>query len=141
MTTGYKRVYFDTTPLIYYLDAVQPYAQKVRSIIVNGLEQEGSFVTSIITNTEYLVLPFRENDYEKIMEFEQFKRILNMEVIMVDNLISTQAAHIRAKYKGIKGMDSLHLATAIIYGCDLFLTNDIQLKQVVEVPVVLVDDL
>ena len=98
MTTGYKRVYFDTTPLIYYLDAVQPYAQKVRSIIVNGLEQESSFVTSIITNTEYLVLPFRENDYEKIMEFEQFKRILNMEVIVVDNLISTQAAHIRAKY-------------------------------------------
>ena len=58
------------------------------------------------------------------MEFEHFKQILNLEVIIVDNSVSTQAARIRAKYKGIKDMDAIHLATAIIYGCDVFLTND-----------------
>ena len=141
MTTEYKRIYFDTTPLIYYLDSVQPYAQKVRSFIATSLEHESSFMTSTIANTEYLVIPFRVQDYEKVMEFEHFKRILNLETIFVDNSVSTQAARIRAKYKGIKGMDSIHLATAIVYGCDVFLTNDKQLKQVQEIPVLLVDEL
>ena len=94
MTTEYKRIYFDTTPFIYYLDSVQPYAQKVRSFIAESLERESSFMTSTIANTEYLVIPFREQDYEKIMEFEHFKRILNLEIIFVDNSVSTQAARI-----------------------------------------------
>ena len=38
-------------------------------------------------------------------------------------------------------MDSIHLATAIVYGCDVFLTNDKQLKQVEEINVLLVDEL
>ena len=139
--TGYRQIYFDTTPLIYYLDSFQPYAHKVRSFIAESLSQESSFITSTIVNTEYLAIPFREQDYEKVMEFERFKQILNLEVISVDNSVSTQAARIRAKYRGIKGMDSIHLATAIIQGCDVFLTNDKQLKQIEEIKVLLVDDL
>ena len=38
-------------------------------------------------------------------------------------------------------MDSLHLATSIYFGYDIFLTNDTQLRQVTETNVVLVDDL
>ena len=69
------------------------------------------------------------------------KKFLKLSVVLVDDSISTQAARIRAKYKGIKGMDSLQLATAIVYGCDVFLTNDKQLKQVTELNVLLVDEL
>ena len=141
MTTEYNSIYFDTTPLIYYLDAVQPYAQKVRSFIASGLVNSSTFITSTITNTEYLVIPFRTQDYDKVIEFEHFKKFLKLSVVLVDDSISTQAARIRAKYKGIKGMDSLQLATAIVYGCDVFLTNDKQLKQVTELNVLLVDEL
>ncbi len=139
--TGYKQIYFDTTPLIYYLDSVQPYASKVRSFIEDALTNESLFMTSTITNTEYLVIPFRKQDYEKVMEFEHFKRLLNLGIIIVDNSISTLAAQLRAKYKGRKGMDSIHLATAIIHGCDVFLTNDKQLRQIEEIKILLVDDL
>ena len=141
MTIEYNRIYFDTTPLIYYLDAVQPNAQKVRSFIASGLVNSSTFITSTITNTEYLVIPFRTQDYDKVIEFEHFKKFLKLSVVLVDDSISTQAARIRAKYKGIKGMDSLQLATAIVYGCDVFLTNDKQLKQVTELNVLLVDEL
>ena len=51
------------------------------------------------------------------------------------------AAQIRAKYSGIKAMDALQLASAITSGCDVFLTNDKQLRQVNEIQVLLVDDL
>ena len=52
-----------------------------------------------------------------------------------------KAVQIRAKYKGIKTADSLQLASAIVSECDVFLTNDKQLRQVEEIQVLLVDDL
>ncbi len=38
-------------------------------------------------------------------------------------------------------MDALQLATACLTGCDLFLTNDKQLKQFKEMKCVMVDEL
>lgn len=90
---------------------------------------------------EYLVIPYRIQDYQKIIEFERFKKTLKMRVLAADDAITKHAAQIRAKYSGIKAMDALQLASAIISGCDVFLTNDKQLRQVEEIPVLLVDDL
>ena len=39
-----------------------------------------------------------------------------------------RAARIRAVYK-LQALDSVHLASAIEHGCDIFLTNDAQLKK------------
>ena len=38
-------------------------------------------------------------------------------------------------------MDAIQLATACIMGCDLFLTNDKQLKQFKEIKCIVVDEL
>ena len=38
-------------------------------------------------------------------------------------------------------MDAIHIATSIYYNCDIFLTNDAQLKQVSEANILLVDDM
>ena len=38
-------------------------------------------------------------------------------------------------------MDAIHIATSIYYNCDIFLTNDAQLKQVSETNILLVDDM
>ena len=76
-----------------------------------------------------------------MMDYERFKKILKMRVIAADEAITKYAAQIRAKYSGIKAMDALQLASAIISGCDVFLTNDKQLRQVAEIPVLLVEDL
>ena len=56
--------------------------------------------------------------------------------------ISASCVRIKCKkYQGLKGMDAIHLATAIYFKCDIFLTNDSQLHQVSEANVVLVDNL
>lgn len=41
----------------------------------------------------------------------------------------------------ITDMDAIHIATSIYYNCDIFLTNDAQLKQVSEANILLVDDM
>ena len=87
------------------------------------------------------MIPYRNQDFTKIMEFERFKSVLKMRVIPADNTITKLAAQIRAKYSGIKAMDSLQLATAVQNRCDVFLTNDKQLRQVEELKVLLVEEL
>ena len=63
------------------------------------------------------------------------------QIIEPNRAITKIAAKLRAKYKGLKGMDAIHIATSIYYNCDIFLTNDAQLKQVSEANILLVDDM
>lgn len=135
------KVYFDTTPLIYFLDDEKPFSDKVAEFIFNHQNEDDFFLTSTITDTEYLVFPYRQNDDEKVSAYEAFLRDFTFQILEPNRAISKMAAKIRAKYPGIKGMDSIHLATSIYFNCDIFLTNDNQLKQVTESNVVLVDDL
>lgn len=86
-------------------------------------------VTSTITLEEYFVFPYRKNLPEYIENFEKFISSLEISVIDIDKAIAKQAAQIRAEFKDFNSMDALQIGTAIISGCDLFLTNDKQLRQ------------
>ena len=135
------KIYFDTTPLIYFLDDERPFSDKVAEFILTHQNEDDSYLTSTITDAEYLVFPYRMEDTGKVHAYEKFLSDFNFQIIEPNRIIAQQAAKIRAKYSGIKGMDSIHLATSIYFGCDIFLTNDTQLKQVTEANVVIVDDL
>lgn len=136
-----SRIYFDTTPLIYFLDDEKPFSDKVSTFIFNHQNDEDFYITSTITDTEYLVFPYRMQNFYKITAYETFLSDFEFNIVKPNRTVAKQAAKLRAKYSGIKGMDALHLATSIYFQCDIFLTNDSQLKQVSEVNVVLVDDL
>ena len=97
--TGYNKVFLDTAPLIYFLDDDVNFGQKAKSVFEEILSNGKTIVSSAITCHEYLA---------KIAE---------------------TAAKIRAEYHDFKAMDSLQLAVAAETGCDVFLTNDKQLKQ------------
>lgn len=131
--TVYKKIYLDTAPIIYFLERIEPQFNIVRDIIYRHIENDAEFFTSTVTNMEYLVLPLREHAAIKISNFEAFKRLLKIRVLPVDDVISTRAAHIKADYAGIKGMDAVHIATCICANCDAFITNDKQLKQISEI--------
>ena len=135
------RIYFDTTPLIYFLDDEKPFSDKVARFLAAHQGEDDLYFTSTITDSEYLTFPYRTNDSEKITQYESFLGDFGFQIVEPSMAVSRQAAKIRAKYGGIKGMDALHLATGIHCGCDIFLTNDSQLRQVSEANVVLVDDL
>ena len=61
--------------------------------------------------------------------FFEFTGFCGIELIPISAKIAETAAKIRAEYRDFKAMDSLQLAAAIESGCDVFLTNDKQLKQ------------
>ncbi len=142
--TDYKKVFVDTAPFIYFIekDSNNPqYYDKVKNFFKKGYENNIEFVTSVITMEEYFVFPYRNKNNLLIEMFYRLVKITNMEIVEINEEIAKKAAQIRAEYKSFKAMDALQLAVACSLNCDLFLTNDKQLRQFKEIRCITVDEL
>ena len=142
--TDYKKVFVDTAPFIYFIekdDNNPQYYEKVKNFLRDGYDNDKKFVSSVITMEEYFVFPYRNQEYSLIDMFNRLVETTNMEIVEINQEIAKKAAQIRADYKGFKAMDALQLAVACLSACDLFLTNDKQLKQFREIECVTVEEL
>lgn len=136
-----SKIYLDTAIFIYYLEQNQFYFNKTRNFFKLCFNNENiGLFTSAVTIEEYCVFPVSENNAESIENFDKFIDGMDISVIPVSRTIALEAAKFRAKYKGVKALDAIHLATAYVSGCSLFVTNDKQLKQIQELNVVTMDD-
>jgi predicted nucleic acid-binding protein len=135
-----KTVFIDTAPLIFFIEKNPKYSAIVKPVVALIDSGQAKGVTSTITLLEVLVLPLREGN-KKLAD--AYRSILlsskNLETCEISNAISEKAAALRAKY-GFKTPDSIQLATAIMRRADYFLTNDLALKQVKEIKVVVLED-
>ncbi len=138
--TEYKKIFLDTAPFIYFLDQTPGFGDTALRVFESIVKNNKPIITSVITVEEYLVYPYQNNIPEKETAFFDFTGDLGINILPITLDIAKKAAMIRAKYKHFKAMDSLQLATAIESGCDLFLTNDNQLKQFSEIKCVTVED-
>lgn len=142
--TGYRKVFVDTAPFIYYIEGSignPEYSSKAKKFFKGCHELDIELGTSVITIEEYKVFPYRNNRHELIESFERLIGVLNIGFVNIDKIVADRAAQIRAVYKGFKGMDSLQLAAACLKRCDLFLTNDKQLKQFEGIKCITMDDI
>ena len=136
-----SKIFIDTAPFIYILEDNARYSSRVRNLVSGYYVANIPLITSPLTFTEYCVVPYRQNALQKIKAFEAFISDADISISLLTKEIAKCAAQIRAKYSGIKAMDALQLASAISSGCDVFLTNDKQLRQIKEIQVLLADDL
>lgn len=136
--TEYKKVFLDTSPIVYYLEKSGLYYPKMKKFWNDY--KNCDYVTSAVTVTEYLTYPYRQNNIKLVNAFYAFADGMDIEIKSIDKMIAEKAAQIRAEYKFFKTMDALQLAVACLSGCDLFLSNDKQLKQFHEIPCVMIDE-
>ncbi|MCM1558683.1 MAG: PIN domain-containing protein [Butyrivibrio sp.] len=139
--TEFKKVFIDTAPLIYYLENNALYKDSIKNFFTRCFEKNIRVVTSAITVEEYLVFPYGSGKMELVDNFKRFIEYMNIKVIDIDSDIAEYGAKIRGQYKQFKAMDALQIAAAIISGCDMFFTNDKQLRQEKELPCMTMDDL
>ena len=119
----------DTPVLIYHLELIKPYDELTRILIKKISGNQTICFISTLTITELLTKPYRLKDLQKIRLFEGFIRTMpNTKIKSIDYDISKKAASLRAEYK-LRTPDALILATAIMTGSDLFITNDIALNR------------
>ena len=128
-----NNIYLDTSIYIYYFENNPKFAQISENIFTNIINHNKKIQASTFLTLELLIAPIRKNNSHLIQQYQKLNTIFpNFTYHDITNDINAKAAHIRAKYN-FSTPDSIHLATAINNNCDLFITNDIQLKKIKEI--------
>lgn len=134
------RVFIDTAPIIYFIEKHKRYINIVRPVFTEIDSGKIEALTSTITLLEVLVHPFKTNN-EKLAE--RYREILlnseNLTTFEILHEISEISSKLRAEYS-IKTPDAIQIAVGILYGADKFLTNDPNLKKVIDIKVLVLDD-
>ena len=92
----YERVFLDTNPLIYLVEKRLPYAFAVRNFLSREIHEGEEFYTSTITDTEFLVLPYRERDFEAVSAYSELLSSLNVLKCFVTDAIADRATGTQA---------------------------------------------
>lgn len=136
-----NRLFLDTSPVIYYIEKNAQYFA-LTDVIFNLIDQ-GAFtaVTSPITLAECLIYPYRQGNTKLQKDFtDLIVHGYSTVCVVIDEKIGAKAAELRAIYN-LALPDALQIACALAAGCDAFLSNDIALKRISEIPMLILDEL
>jgi predicted nucleic acid-binding protein len=95
----------------------------------------------VVTLTEVLTLPKRmgnvalETEYRDLLLYGR-----HFMLVPITSIVAERAAALRARYN-LRAPDALQVAAALNVGCQAFLTNDMTLKRVIELRVLILDEL
>jgi predicted nucleic acid-binding protein len=128
------RLYLDSVTIIYLVEEVSAYLERINFILNTGSE----FCTSQLSFLECKIKPTRENHLALLADYEYFFNEsmniycpINIEVLEI-------ALKIRTNYN-FKTPDSIHLATAIYCKCDSFVKNDKRFGSFQELKIITLD--
>ena len=138
---GIRLLAIDSAPLIYLVEKHPNYLNRMTFILGYVTNGPISAVGSTMILTEVLAQPLRMGRTDLVKDYEDIiQNSVGFTLIPIDEQIAHRAAVLRAKY-GLKTPDALHVATALETHCDAFLTNDMGLKRVSEIKVLVLDEL
>jgi predicted nucleic acid-binding protein len=132
-------VYLDTCILIYAVEGQPPFQQRAQTQIATLQAAGHRFAVSDLTKYESLVKPLGVGDGPLLLDYERFFSAPNLVVVPLA-AVYQRAGRIRAIYRYASGKhyslpEALHLAAAIEFGCDSFLTNDQRLAGFPEITI------
>ena len=130
-----QKVGLDSSLFIYLQEENQKYLTKVESILssVQSGKIEGVFAN--IGLVEIFTGPKKTQQPELFHEYRiLLKTFPNLQIAELNQPVIELAADLRATY-GIGTPDAIHIASALVYGADTFITNDKALKKVKEIEI------
>jgi predicted nucleic acid-binding protein len=137
----HRRVALDSCIFIYELEANPRYLPPARRVFRWLEERDHSAVTSTLTMTEVLTLPYAQKSEQWVNQYYGLlSRYPNLEWIAPDLEIADLAARFRAKHR-LRTPDAIQAATAVRSGVRAFITNDSAFRRVDGLEVLLFDEL
>ena len=136
----HTRIAIDTSIFIYSAERHPTYVDTSKEVF-SWLElPTHSAVTSTITMTEVLVLPYRSSNMFLVNSyFALYSTFPNLEWVAPDLAIADVAAQLRANHR-LKTPDALQMATALGGHATAFITNDRGFSKVAGIDVAVLDD-
>jgi uncharacterized protein len=119
------RIDLDAAPVIDTVERVAIFADAVDA----RLSAPGVVcVASDLTRLECRVKPLRAASDALLQDFDDFFEGAVAEIVPLSPQVLDRATELRAHH-GFKTPDAIHLAAAVVSGCDVFLTNDHRLDR------------
>lgn len=135
-----KRIFVDTSIFIYFIEGHEIFGNNANDFFKYCLANRIEMKTSAISYMEFCVMPYQKNRLDVIDSFKELIIDLGMSIYSINLKIADLAAKLRGKYKFLKGMDALQIATAIYSGYDRFITNDKKLQSVSEIEIIILEE-
>ena len=119
-----QRIYLDTKLYIYLFEGTEEYRRPMADLTAEIDRRAIVVVASESIFVELLPRPVREGRRHLVEGYlELMQRTPRINLVPVDRRVILRAVHLRADF-GLRSIDALHVATALVHGCDTFLTND-----------------
>lgn len=137
----HRRIALDTSIFIYHLESNPKYLAYTDAIFSWLERSESKSITSTITMTELLVLPYREGDEQRANAFYGLLSTYpNLDWIAPNLEIAEIAARIRALHR-LRTPDALQAATAAHSQATGLVTNDAVFERVEGFQTLVLDEL
>jgi predicted nucleic acid-binding protein len=133
-------VFLDTAPVIYYIERDKTYFKPLEEFFGRVDRGDLTVATSAISLAECLYYPYKNNDSRLVRAFT--RRLVtgqNVRFVPITADIANHSAQLRATHN-LGFADAFQIATAIVAGCDIFLTNDKQLKRIQSLKILVLGD-
>jgi predicted nucleic acid-binding protein len=122
-----ERTFIDTSVCIAFHsqdEVAHPLARHLLQRVEDGSDPLVGYL-SVITAAELFVRPMRTAGSDLVVMHRFLRRLPNLIIVDVDFEVAHQAANIRALTR-LQLPDALIVATAIMSGCEVIITNDEQ---------------
>ena len=131
----------DTAIFIYHFEENPTYLPLTRELLSSIEMGERKGVTSAITLMEIIVKPLTMGQVDVARKYEaMLVNFPNLDIVDLDRDVIRQAARLRAEYR-IRPPDALRVGASLLYGADVFITNDGLLKRLKDkLEVIILDD-
>ena len=133
-------IFLDANIIIYQVEAVAPFQQKVHGILQELVGQQPGtvFAVSRLSLLECLVKPVREQNAGAIDRYRAFFSVRDLRIVEITPQVVETAILLRARH-GLRTPDAIQAASALSLNAPLlFLTGDRSLNNVPKLNVRLV---
>jgi predicted nucleic acid-binding protein len=136
-----KRIFLDTAPVIYFIEAHHQFGPLVKQVVELMNENRIQAFTSVLTLSEVLPKPVETGNDELAEKFKTYiKNGPNLTLLPIGETIGETAGVLRGKYPYLKTVDAVQIAAALDAEADAFLTNDKKLSGIKEIKVIILSD-
>lgn len=130
-----KTIAIDSSLFIYLLENHEIYADRCDAILKKVVRGEVDGLLASLGLAEIMTGPKKIGHMEEAYKIRDYiLNFPNLSLVHTNLPIIDLASDLRAYYH-LNTPDAIHLASAIVYGADVFITNDKALKKVKEIAI------
>ena len=125
-----QRIYLDSNLYIYIFEGVEMHRTRMLELLSAIDSRDVVVIASELLFTEILPRPVKEGRQDLVERYlDLIRNTPRIHLVPVDRSVILRSVHLRAEFR-LRSMDALHLATALVHGCETFITNDRRLARI-----------